>query len=164
MRIQRTANTSIFDLLSDHAIGLECKAISTFLDRHPEILEKVAADLRKKDVKKTGRTGLPAESVVRCALLKQMRQLSFHELSFHLSDSASFQAFARLPLGWFPKNRYFKIRLVRSPPRLGSLVALVPRPRTNLTGPPRYRGECVQCVWRADEDKPALKIRWSSAK
>ena len=76
MRIQRTVNTSIFDLFSDHPIGLELKAISAFLDRHVDILEWVAGDLHKKDVKKTGRTGLPAESVVRCALLKQMRQLS----------------------------------------------------------------------------------------
>ena len=44
------------------------------------------------------RDGLPAESVLRCALLKQYRQLSYQELAFHLSDSASFRAFARLPL------------------------------------------------------------------
>lgn len=116
MRIQRTANTSIFDLFSDHAIGLELKAISAFLDRHVEILEWVAADLRVKDVKKTGRTGLPAESVFRCALLKQMRQLSYHELSFHLSDSASFQAFARLPLSWFPKKSVLQDTISRITP------------------------------------------------
>jgi IS5 family transposase len=46
----------------------------------------------------TGRRGLPAESVLRCALLKQQRQLSYEELAFHLEDSASFRAFARLPL------------------------------------------------------------------
>jgi IS5 family transposase len=47
---------------------------------------------------------LPAESVLRCALLKQYRQLSYQELAFHLSDSASFQAFARLPGNLFPKK------------------------------------------------------------
>ena len=30
-------------------------------------------------------------------------------------------------------------------------------------GPPRYRRECMQCVWRSDEDEPALKIRRLSA-
>ena len=40
-------------------------------------------------------------AVLRCALLKQYRQLSYQELAFHLSDSASFQAFARLPLNLF---------------------------------------------------------------
>jgi len=47
---------------------------------------------------------LPVESVLRCALLKQQRQLSYEELAFHLEDSASFRAFARLPLGWSPKK------------------------------------------------------------
>jgi IS5 family transposase len=41
---------------------------------------------------------------MRCALLKQYRQLSYEELAFHLEDSASFRAFARLPLGWVPKK------------------------------------------------------------
>src|SRR4051794_21350848 len=39
-----------------------------------------------------------------CALLKQYRQLSYEELAFHLEDSASFRAFARLPWGWSPKK------------------------------------------------------------
>ena len=116
MRIQRTANTSIFDVFSEHAIGLELKAISAFLDRHVEILDWVSADLLAKDVKKTGRAGLPIESVVRCALLKQMRQLSYHELSFHLSDSASFQAFGRLPMGWFPKKSVLQETISRITP------------------------------------------------
>jgi hypothetical protein len=55
-------------------------------------------------VRETGRRGLPAESVLRCALLKQQRQLSYEELAFHLEDSASFRAFARLPLAWSPKK------------------------------------------------------------
>ena len=42
--------------------------------------------------------------MLRCALLKQQRQLSYEELAFHLEDSASFRAFARLPLGWSPKK------------------------------------------------------------
>jgi transposase, IS5 family len=42
--------------------------------------------------------------VLRCALLKQQRQLSYEELAFHLEDSASFGAFARLPLAWSPKK------------------------------------------------------------
>ena len=42
--------------------------------------------------------------MLRCALLKQHRQLSYEELAFHLEDSASFRAFARLPLSWTPKK------------------------------------------------------------
>ena len=55
-------------------------------------------------MKETGRQGLPAEAVLRCALLKQYRQLSYEELAFHLEDSASFRAFARLPWAWSPKK------------------------------------------------------------
>jgi IS5 family transposase len=64
----------------------------------------VAEDLRRRGVEETGRQGLPAESVLRCGLLKQHRQLSYEELAFHLEDSASFRAFARLPLSWTPKK------------------------------------------------------------
>ena len=42
--------------------------------------------------------------MLRCALLKQYRQLSYEELAFHLEDSASFRAFARLPWPWSPKK------------------------------------------------------------
>jgi IS5 family transposase len=41
---------------------------------------------------------------LRCALLKQHRQLSYEELAFHLEDSASFRALARLPLSWTPRK------------------------------------------------------------
>jgi IS5 family transposase len=64
----------------------------------------VSGDLRRYGVRETGRHGLPAEAVLRCALLKQYRQLSYDELAFHLEDSASFRAFARLPLAWTPKK------------------------------------------------------------
>ena len=61
-------------------------------------------DVRRHGVKETGRQGLSAESVLRCGLLKQHRQLSYEELAFHLEDSSSFRAFTRLPLSWTPKK------------------------------------------------------------
>ena len=78
--------------------------MSAWLDAHREVIALVAAELCRPGLKPTGRDGLPAESVLRCALLKQYRQLSYQELAFHLSDSASFRAFARLPLHWCPKK------------------------------------------------------------
>jgi IS5 family transposase len=42
--------------------------------------------------------------VLRCALLKQHRQLSYQELAFHLEDSVSFRAFARLSHAWSPQK------------------------------------------------------------
>ena len=41
---------------------------------------------------------------MRCGLLKQYRQLSYEELAFHLENSTSFRAFARLPLSWTPQK------------------------------------------------------------
>lgn len=78
--------------------------MSEWLDENRQVLDWVAADLHQHEVKPTGRAGLPVESVLRCALLKQHRQLIDEELAFHLLDSASFQAFARLPLHWVPKK------------------------------------------------------------
>ena len=104
MRQVRTVQASLFDGFAGHEIGRELKAMSEWLDRHRELLDVVTGDLRRHQVNQTGRQGLPAESVLRCALLKQHRQLSYEELAFHLEDSASFRAFARLPMGWTPKK------------------------------------------------------------
>ena len=104
MRQERTVQASIFDVFARHEIGRELKAISQWLDEHAELVELVAADLLWHGVKPTGRQGLPAESVLRCGLLKQHRQLSYEEVAFHLEDSASFRAFARLPWSWTPKK------------------------------------------------------------
>ena len=39
---------------------------------------------------------MTAEQVLRCAILKQYRNLSYEELAFHLADSRTFRTFARL--------------------------------------------------------------------
>ena len=104
MRQERTVQASIFDVFAGHEIGRELKAMSEWLDAHRALLGLVAEDLRRDGVRATGRQGLPAEAVLRCALLKQYRQLSYEELAFHLEDSASFRAFARLPWAWSPKK------------------------------------------------------------
>jgi len=104
MRQERIIQASLYDLFGSHEIGRELKAMSVRLDRHRDVLRLVADDLRRHGVKDTGRQGLPAEAVLRAGLLKQYRQLSYQELAFHLEDSASFRAFARLPQGWSPKK------------------------------------------------------------
>jgi len=104
MRQERTVQATIFEVFAQHEIGCELKAMSQWLDGQPALISLVAGDLRRQGVRETGRRGLPAESVLRCALLKQQRQLSYEELAFHLEDSASFRAFTRLPLGWSPKK------------------------------------------------------------
>ena len=71
MRQICTVQSSIFDLFADHEIERELHQMSKWLDQHFEL----------------------AESVLRCALLKQYQQLSYTELAFHLLNSASFHAF-----------------------------------------------------------------------
>ena len=104
MRQERIIQASIFDVFAAHEIGRELKAMSQWLDEHRDLVGLVARDVGQHGVKATGREGLPAEAVLRCALLKQYQQLSYEELAFHLEDSASFRAFARLPFGWTPKK------------------------------------------------------------
>jgi len=104
MRQERTVQATVFDIFAEHEIGRELNVMSRWLDQQRSLLSLVAADLSGHGIKETGRHGLPAEAVLRCALLKQYRQLSYVELAFHLEDSASFISFARLPLSWSPKK------------------------------------------------------------
>jgi IS5 family transposase len=104
MRQERTVQATIFEVFAGHQIGCELKAMSRWLDGQRSLLGLVVKDLRRHGIRQTGRRGLPAETVLRCALLKQQRQLSYEELAFHLEDSASFRAFARVPLAWSPKK------------------------------------------------------------
>jgi transposase, IS5 family len=117
MRQERTVQATIFEVFAQHEIGCELKAISQWLDGQWPLVSLVASDLRRQGVRETGRRGLPAETVLRCALLKQQRQRSYEELAFHLEDSASFRAFARLPLKWSPKKSVLHqtISAIRAP-------------------------------------------------
>ena len=104
MREKHTVQRSIFEHYAEHEIGLELKSMSGWLDQNMGLLDWVAADINPCTVEDTGRKGLSVESVLRCALLKQYRQLSYEDLVFCLMDSASCQTFARLSMEWFPKK------------------------------------------------------------
>lgn len=97
MRETRNAQVSIFEHYSNHEYGIRLRKLSEVLDRHPEILDLVATDLIDASVSAVGRTGLSAESVLRCLLLKQQRGFSYEQLAFHLSDSETYRTFTRLP-------------------------------------------------------------------
>jgi IS5 family transposase len=77
----------------------ELEAISSVLDTHPKINELVLQDLRKNNPsasRDVGCAGMSAEQVLRAAIIKQMNQFSYRELSFHLADSRSYRRFCRL--------------------------------------------------------------------
>ncbi len=90
-----------------HPRAGELCAMSAALDANVGVLRRVHADLlrqRKADARQ-GREGMTAEQVVRAALVKQMFEFSYEELSFHLGDSLALRGFCRLsPTGLPPKR------------------------------------------------------------
>jgi transposase, IS5 family len=96
MKEKTNPQISLFEHFSDHEIGQQLKSVSTWLDVHPDILDLADQDLRCHKTKTTGRKGMSVDSIVRAALLKQMMELTYQELSFHLSDSYTYSSFARV--------------------------------------------------------------------
>jgi IS5 family transposase len=104
MRETRNAQASIFEHYSNHEYGVRLRKLSEVLDRQPEILDLVAADLIDASVSAVGRTGLSAESVLRCLVLRQQLGFSYEQLAFHLSDSVTYRTFTRLPAHLSPSR------------------------------------------------------------
>jgi transposase, IS5 family len=102
MRQKRDPQLSLFHIIPRNEIGKELEAISKVLDENAGILDSVQWDLVGTKSAETGRTGMTAEQVFRCAILKQYRNLTYEELAFHLEDSKSFRAFAKLWVGQMP--------------------------------------------------------------
>src|SRR6266404_5665285 len=165
MRQERIIQASLFDVFAEHEIGRELKAMSQWLDEHRGLLGLVAGDLRRHGIQETGRHGLPAEAVLRSALLKQQRQLSYEELAFHLEDSASFRAFARLPLSWSPKKSVMQA-LMHAPSDSSLLwdgVRVMTRLLEQAMAIPRAPA-IVWCNHRRLAKKRALAIQYSRGK
>ena len=95
MRHRRITQLSLFHPRAvDHPLGDELERMSGWLDERPELLDWVAADLGGRP-DGVGRQGLSCETVLRCAVLKHVRQETFRGLAFLLVDSRSAQRFAR---------------------------------------------------------------------
>jgi len=80
------------------------KKLSRLLDDHPQLLEYLSADLINKSCQQSGCCGLSVETVLRCLLLKQILNISYEKLAFHLSDSITYRTFARLALNQYPSR------------------------------------------------------------
>ena len=102
MREIRDKQQNFFHTLPNTEIGRELAAMSNLLLANPEILDVVYGDLVGLKDPETGRLGMTAEQVLRCAILKQYRNLTYEELAFHLVDSRTFRAFAKLEWGQKP--------------------------------------------------------------
>lgn len=102
MRRKFNKQMHLFSVHPGARIGVELEEMSRILDENPRLVDLVFEDLARHGRTDTGREGMTAEQVLRCALLKQYRQLSYEELSFHLEDSWAFRAFARLEMSQYP--------------------------------------------------------------
>ena len=58
MRETHTAQRSIFQTATDHEIAHELKRMSDWLDKHPELLDRVAEDLQTGGRSARGRSGI----------------------------------------------------------------------------------------------------------
>ena len=76
----------------NHQLGRELKKLSEILDRHPEFCDWVHTDLTEGK-SSTGDTGMTSEQVLQAAIIKNIRKLSYGELSFNIVDSNSTRAF-----------------------------------------------------------------------
>lgn len=83
-------------------IAKELQLMSEVLDATPSMLEMVYQDIVHSVSTHTGRKGMTADRVLRCAILKQYRQFTYEESAFHLEDSSSFRGFARLGPRQYP--------------------------------------------------------------
>jgi transposase, IS5 family len=81
----------------DHPHARELQGMDRILRDHPGIIELVLQDLRRGvGAPADGRNGMSADQVLRAAVLKQLQQWTYDELSFHLADSTSYRAFCGL--------------------------------------------------------------------
>jgi transposase, IS5 family len=104
MRQKFTSQMSLFYPIGRNSIVRELEQMSKVLDANPKLMDLVFQDLTTTSRFDTGRKGMTAEQVLRCAVLKQYRELTYEELAFHLEDSDAFRAFSRLEMGQYPSK------------------------------------------------------------
>jgi IS5 family transposase len=104
MRHKFNPQMNLFSPMARSSIVKELEQISNVLDATPTVMDLVFHDLVGTHRTDTGREGLTAEQVLRCAILKQYRELTYEELAFHLDDSDAFRSFARLEMGQHPSK------------------------------------------------------------
>lgn len=95
----------------DHPVAKELEGVDRILRDNPGMIELVLQDL---GCAVEGRQGMPAEQVLRAAILKQRNMWSYDELSFHLADSQTYRAFCDLGPFNDPPSRSTLQRNVKS--------------------------------------------------
>jgi len=111
MRRKFNPQLNLFSTMARNQIAQELQMISDTLDATPAVLDLVYQDLVRSALPTTGREGMTAEQVLRCAILKQYRQITYEELSFPLEDSESFRGFSRLDMGQYPSKSILQMNI-----------------------------------------------------
>lgn len=84
----------------DHPRTVELNAVSRILEACPTISDLAMQDLCSGTAKcRAGANGMSAEQVIRTAIIKQMFELSYQDLAFHLMDSVSLRKFCFIGIG-----------------------------------------------------------------
>lgn len=104
MRQKRNRQRTIFEVLGKNPGPKEFEQMSLVLDANPEILDLAFSDLTRGKRTDTGRKGMTAEQTLRCAIVKQSRELTYDELEFWLADSYSLRSFTRLNQNQYPST------------------------------------------------------------
>lgn len=83
---------------SNHPRAQLLEKISRIVDENPTFNELIWQDLTAGKMDH-GNHGLTAEQVLRCAILKQLEQLSYDDLMFLLNETPLYQSFCRIGIG-----------------------------------------------------------------
>ena len=97
MRNLRKTQLGLFVQWPNHQLSKELVKINEIIVRHPEFTTCVHADLIEEKVDH-GDIGMTAEQVLKAALLKSIRSLSYRGLAFNIADSTSTRAFLELDI------------------------------------------------------------------
>jgi IS5 family transposase len=86
---------------SDHTQVKELEAISSIIDSHPTLAERILQDLNRGKIFKSkgGAKGMTADQVLRIAIVMILFGFTYEELAFHISDSESLRRFCRIGFG-----------------------------------------------------------------
>ncbi|NOG82232.1 MAG: ISNCY family transposase [Planctomycetes bacterium] len=101
---------------SNSKMSKKLEKISGILDRDIRFLAKISENFKTPKKSSAGAKGMTIEQVVRVALLKQLRQLSYEKLYDELNDNISYRRFAKIHEGEVPKKMTLNENIKKIPP------------------------------------------------
>ena len=116
MRMKSIKQRSFQEVFPKSRAGRELAVISELLDEVPGVLELVHRDLTSGVSSGTGRAGMTAEQVFRCAVLKHLQGFTYEDLELFLQDSWSIRAFTRMQPDQEPSTTTLQANIARIRP------------------------------------------------